>query len=53
MREEEGVLDYSTSCSENMGRLVNDSAASYNLSGHDLAQNDMLCQPPRQFESDG
>jgi hypothetical protein len=53
MREQEGVLDYATSCSENIGRFVNDSAASYNLFRHDLAPNDMLCQPPRQFESDG
>jgi hypothetical protein len=53
MRGEEGVLDYATSCSENMGRFVNDSAASYILFGHDLAPNDMLCQPSRRFESDG
>jgi hypothetical protein len=38
---------------ENMGRFVNDSAASYNLFRHDLAPNDMLCPPPRPFESDG
>ncbi len=53
MREAEGVLDYATSCSENMGRFVNDSAASHILLKHDLAPNNMLRQPPRRFESDG